>query len=152
MRMIKTYANGRFFDTLNKKYLTKEELASLIEKKEQIKIVMHKTGRDMTRSIISQMSPTLGHGKERPLNIDTIKNWAAKRVDQQVEKALRLINLPTKDQIDKLTQQIEKLTNQVDALQSRVEKRAAKPKQATPEPTQAELTKEELAEMLQNER
>jgi polyhydroxyalkanoate synthesis regulator protein len=36
MQLIKTYANGRFYDTLNKKYIRKEQLADLFNNKEEI--------------------------------------------------------------------------------------------------------------------
>ncbi len=44
MRTIKTYANGRFYDTLNKRYMSKDQLVALVDKKEAIKIIMHNTG------------------------------------------------------------------------------------------------------------
>jgi polyhydroxyalkanoate synthesis regulator protein len=51
MRIIKTYTNGRFYDTLDKKYLSKDQLTALINKKEAIKVIMHKTGDDVTPSV-----------------------------------------------------------------------------------------------------
>ena len=33
MRTIKTYTNGRFYDTLDKKYIRQEELVARLEKK-----------------------------------------------------------------------------------------------------------------------
>ena len=122
MRMIKTYVNGRFYDTLNKKYISKEQLAALLNKKEEITIIMHNTGSDVTQSVMKRLASLLNTKKESKLNIDNIKNWVSDQVDRRIEKAIALINLPTRDQISRLTADIEKLTKQVDGLQNRLVK------------------------------
>ena len=45
MRTIKTYANGRFYDTLNKGYMSKDQLVALINKKEAINKELAKIGK-----------------------------------------------------------------------------------------------------------
>jgi hypothetical protein len=117
MRLIKTYANGRFYDTLNKRYIGKERLAALLENKEAIKITMHKTDSDVTQSVAKQLAPLMSPKKVSMLNIDHLKKWVSDQVDQRIEKAIALVNLPTKDQVRHLTANIEKLTKQVDGLQ-----------------------------------
>ena len=134
MRTIKTYANGRFYDTLNKRYMGKEQLASLLEKKEAIKIIMHKTGSDVTQSVAKQLAPMMSTKNVSRFNIDNLKKWVSDQVDQQIETAITLVNLPTRDQIRRLTADIEKLTKQVDGLQDRLvnTKSPVKPPQADP--------------------
>ena len=122
MRIIKTYTNGRFYDTLNKKYIRKEQLAALFNKKEEITITMHNTGSDVTQLVMKGLGSLLNTKKESKLNIDNIKNWVSDQVDRRIEKAIALINLPTRDQISRLTADIEKLTKQVDGLQNRLVK------------------------------
>jgi polyhydroxyalkanoate synthesis regulator phasin len=121
MRTIKTYANGRFYDTLNKRYMSKDQLASLMDNKEAIKIIMHKTGRDVTQSVLKKMAVATPK-KESMLNIDNLRKWVSEQVDLRIEKAIQLINLPTKGQINRLTADIETLTKQVDGLQNRLVK------------------------------
>ena len=121
MRTIKTYANGRFYDTLNKGYMSKDQLAALMDKKEAIKIIMHKTGRDVTQSVLKKMA-VANPKKESMLNIDNLRKWVSDQVDRRIEKAIQLINLPTKGQINRLTADIETLTKQVDGLQNRLVK------------------------------
>lgn len=134
MRTIKTYANGRFYDTLNKRYMGKEQLASLLEKKEAIKIIMHKTGSDVTQSVVKQLAPMMSTKNVSRFNIDNLKKWVSDQVDQRIETAITLVNLPTRDQIRRLTADIEKLTKQVDGLQDRLvdTKPPVKPNQADP--------------------
>ena len=136
MRIIKTYANGRFYDTLNKRYMSKDQLVALINKKEAIKIVMHKTGKDVTQPVLKKMAAVANPKKESILNIDNLRKWVADQVDRRIEKAIALINLPTRDQVRRLTADIEKLTNQVDGLKNRMVK--TKPPVETPQPKPTE--------------
>lgn len=122
MWIIKTYANGRFYDTRNKKYIRKEQVAALFNKKEEIKIIMHNTDSDVTESVMERLAPLLKTRKESKLNIDNIKNWVSDQVDRRIEMALALINLPTRDQIGRLSADIEKLTQKVERLQNRLAK------------------------------
>ena len=122
MRIIKTYTNGRFYDTLNKTYISKEQLAALFNKKEEIAITMHKTGSNVTKSVMKRLGPLLDTKKEPKFNIDNIKNWVSDQVDRRIKKAIALINLPSRDQINRLTADIEKLTKQVDGLQNSLAK------------------------------
>ena len=129
MRITKTYRNGRFYDTLNKKYVSKEQLAALFNKKEEIAINMHNTGHDVTRSVMKQLGSLLNTKKEPKLNIDNIKNWVSDQVDRRIEKAIAILNLPSRDQINRLTADIENLTKQVDGLQNRMVKTKSPVKQ-----------------------
>ena len=122
MRTIKTYANGRFYDTLKKRYMSKDQLVELINKKEAIKIIMHKTGSDVTQSVLKKMAAVVKPKKESMLNIDNLRKWVSDQVDRRIEKAIALINLPTRDQIGRLAADIDQLTKQVDGLQDRLAK------------------------------
>jgi len=141
MRTIKTYANGRFYDTLNKGYMSKDQLAALINKKEAIKIIMHKTGRDVTQSVLKKMAAVANPKKESMLNIDNLRKWVSDQVDRRIEKAIQLINLPTKGQINRLTADIETLTKQVDGLQDRLIK--TKPPVEPPQPDPAQTVSQQ---------
>jgi benzoyl-CoA reductase/2-hydroxyglutaryl-CoA dehydratase subunit BcrC/BadD/HgdB len=141
MRTIKTYANGRFYDTLNKGYMSKDQLAALINKKEAIKIIMHKTGRDVTQSVLKKMAAVANPKKESMLKIDNLRKWVSDQVDRRIEKAIQLINLPTKGQINRLTADIETLTKQVDGLQDRLIK--TKPPVEPPQPDPAETVSQQ---------
>ena len=140
MRTIKTYANGRFYDTLNKRYMSKDQLVALVDKKEAIKIIMHNTGRDVTQSVLKKMAAVVKPKKESMLNIDNLRKWVSDQVDRRIEKAIELINLPTKGQINRLRADIEKLSNQVDGLQDRLVK--AKPPAEPPKTVPAETVSE----------
>ncbi len=122
MRTIKTYTNGRFYDTHDKKYIRQKELVARFEKKEAIEIIMHKTGKDVTSAVIKRLAPSLNPPKESRMNLAPVKKWVAEQVDRRIEKAIALINLPNRDQISQLTADIEKLAKRVDGLQKRLVK------------------------------
>ena len=142
MRTIKTYANGRFYDTLKKRYMSKDQLVALMDKKEAIKIIMHNTGSDVTQSVLKKMAAVAKPKKESMLNIDNLRKWVSDQVDRRIEKAIELINLPTKGQINRLTADIEKLAKQVDGLQHRLVK--TKPPVEPPQPDPAETVGQQV--------
>ena len=120
MRIIKTYTNGRFYDTLDKNYISKDQLVTLIHEKESIKIIMHKTGRDVTQSVLKNMTAGASPKDPSMLNIDNLRKWLSDQVDRRIEKAVELINLPSKSQVNRLRADIETLTKKVDGLQKRL--------------------------------
>lgn len=62
MYMIKKYANGRFYDTVEKNYITRSQISDLIGAKKKIEIIDTKTGADITSDILSQLTSK----KEKP--------------------------------------------------------------------------------------
>jgi len=55
MYTIKKYANGRFYDTETKNYITRDQIAKLVNSKKKIEIVETKTGKDITSEVTSQV-------------------------------------------------------------------------------------------------
>jgi polyhydroxyalkanoate synthesis regulator phasin len=76
------------------------------------------------------------------LNVDNLRKWVSDQVDRRIEKAIQLINLPTKGQINRLTADIETLTKQVDGLQDRLIK--TKPPVEPPQPDPAETVSQQV--------
>ena len=74
MITLKKYANDRLYDIVNKKYVTKDQLSKLIEKKETIKVVLAKTGKDVTKSVVSSL-PTSKKSKKNSKIKPLIQNF-----------------------------------------------------------------------------
>lgn len=55
MYTIKRYANGRFYDTEEKNFITRERIAEMIKSGKKFTIVDTKTGKDITDEIVSQI-------------------------------------------------------------------------------------------------
>ncbi|MBA3010472.1 MAG: hypothetical protein KKF12_10210 [Proteobacteria bacterium] len=145
MLNIKKYANGRFFDTVAKKYIQPEKLAEMIKKGEDIKVTLTQTGKDITESVIAQFSKKAEAKKETRakqqkktempfLKTDKLKQWLSDVVDRKIEQVMDLIKLPSREQVAMLDENIKELNKKIDALklaQEKGSKKAAPLKKAT---------------------
>jgi len=131
---IKKYANGQFFDSINKKYIKVATLKEMIKKGEKIKITLAKTGKDITNSVIEQLSKkddAQKKGKDKSknqkkadktkkipfLNTESLKKWAGKIIDTRITKVFDTIKLPNKKQIEELDANIKALNKKIDNLE-----------------------------------
>ena len=55
MRQIKKYANRKFYDTEEKRYVSLSHIASLVREGEDIQVVENETGDDITGLVLSQI-------------------------------------------------------------------------------------------------
>jgi polyhydroxyalkanoate synthesis repressor PhaR len=55
MRKIKKYANRKLYDTLDKQYISMDQLADMIRSGETVSILDNQTGQDITVQILSQL-------------------------------------------------------------------------------------------------
>jgi len=63
MYLIKRYANGRLYDTVGKKFITRDRIAGLVEEGENVAIVDTKTGDDITHRILDRIDVAAGKGR-----------------------------------------------------------------------------------------
>lgn len=54
MYTIKKYANGRFYDTVTKNYITRPQIAKLLSSRKKIEIVDTKSGKNITAQVVAQ--------------------------------------------------------------------------------------------------
>ncbi len=67
MYTIKKYANGRFYDTVTKNYITRSQISELIRSKKKIEIIDTKSGTDITKEVVSQIkAKEAKSGKQKP--------------------------------------------------------------------------------------
>ncbi len=151
MLNIKKYANGRFFNTDEKKYIKPEKLAEMIEKGEEIKVTLTKTGKDITAKVIAQFAKKEGKKKTKEktelpfLKTDKLVKWVGEMIDSKIEKVMELVKLPSRDQVAKLDKNIQELNKKIDALKLSQEK-ATKKKATKPaaKPAAAPKTADKL--------
>lgn len=55
MYTIKKYANGRFYDTETKNYITRDQISDLMSSKKKFEIIETKSGKDITQEVTSQI-------------------------------------------------------------------------------------------------
>jgi len=130
MVTIKQYANGRYFDEAKKKYIKKEDLAKMLGKKMKIKVISSKDGKDITKTTLSHLSKPEKLIKKTDKKQNTLKKWmednkkwVRENMDEQINKILSAMNLPTKEQVLKLTSSMDALNDQVSELEKRQAKR-----------------------------
>jgi len=119
MLNIKKYANGRYYDTVSKKYIKADKLAGMIKKGKKVKVTLSKTGKDITKAVSSQL---LKKGKKKENTFfkpDNIKKWIGENIDldKRINKVLDMMNLPTKAQITKLNSSVKALNKKVSDLE-----------------------------------
>jgi len=55
MYTIKKYANGRFYDTVAKNYITRPQISALLKKRKKIEIIDTKSGKNITKDIAAKI-------------------------------------------------------------------------------------------------
>ena len=56
MYLIKRYANGRYYDTVAKNYITRDRIIELVDSGEKISIVETRSGEDITERVLTQLA------------------------------------------------------------------------------------------------
>ncbi len=86
MYTIKKYANGRFYDTETKNYITRDQIADLLNTQKKITIVETKTGKNITSDVTSKISAKAskaGTAKKSSGKKSTAKKAAAKKTSRK---------------------------------------------------------------------
>jgi len=125
---IKKYIDGRFYDTINEKFINNNQLAELIKKGEQIKITLVNTGKDITDSVIAQFTEKKEQAEDFIQKTTEIKQWIGETVDKQINVIIKKLNFPTGEQIAKLEKTISILNTNLVKIEKNKE---VKPKKAT---------------------
>ncbi|MEE4356924.1 MAG: polyhydroxyalkanoate synthesis regulator DNA-binding domain-containing protein [Desulfococcaceae bacterium] len=129
MLHIKRYANGKFFDTEAKEYVTPETLSEMMQKGEEIQVTLAKTGKDITDEVIARFSEKTGEKKSKKgisfIKTDKMLKWLGEIIDARIEKAVDLVKLPSREQVAELDRNIRELNEKIDALKLSWEKPAA---------------------------
>ena len=119
------------------KYIKPDELARLVKKGEEIKVTLTKTGKDITATVITQLSKKVTAKKEQDakttkkkdvpfLKTDKLVKWVSEIVDAKITKLLGIIKLPSRDQVKKLDENIKILNKKIDDLKFLREKETKK--------------------------
>jgi len=119
MLKIKKYANGRYYDTENKKYVKADQLAAMMKKGKKVKVTLSKTGKDITKTVSSQLLKKSKKKDDTFLKPDNIKKWIGDNIDldKQINRVLNMMNLPTRAQITRLDKSVKALNKKVSDLE-----------------------------------
>jgi polyhydroxyalkanoate synthesis repressor PhaR len=189
MRKIKKYANRKLYDTIDKQYISMEQLADLVRSGETVNILDNQTGEDITVQILSQLlakdkrsndsemlsdilsemirrgSTTIadyarryttrlqgavstaeeeieriarqlykdrnlsGGGEDPAAKADVkhyaakLKDWISEKVDQRINVVLGMMNLASKDQLNRLSGEMVAIGDRLATIETLLKKR-----------------------------
>ncbi len=115
---LKKYSNGKFFDSVNRKYLKTDSIREYIKKGEQIKVTLTTTGEDITKDILAKYSGKTGMKYNGLLNTEGLIRWITETIDKRINKMLDVMNLPTRDQITELNASIKAIDVKIQSFES----------------------------------
>jgi len=72
MRKIKKYANRKLYDVTDKKYVTMDDIAELVQSGENISIINNTSGEDITQEVVSQLVGRVFDGQTRKLPLSVL--------------------------------------------------------------------------------
>ena len=154
--LIKKYANRKLYDTRTSRYVTLDEIATLVRDGHDIRVVDRDSGSDLTQVILSQI--VLTEEKRGPKGIvdagtdalqergqalldyvrrtlvpgELVSEVERRRgnlegmIDEAIERTLRQLKLPSRHDIERINERLDRLQAQVNR-----NGRAASPKTRT---------------------
>jgi polyhydroxyalkanoate synthesis repressor PhaR len=135
MRVIKRYPNRKLYDTARRRYVTLEQVAELIRRGAEVRVVDHESGGDITTAVLSQIL----HEREKarpglPRHLlagiirqgGRIREALSGRLDSllgpRLEAAIRRLGLPTREDLAALERRVRQLERKL-AVRERAARR-----------------------------
>lgn len=113
LRIIKRYGNRKLYDTRESRYINLKDIAKLIERGEEIKIIDNSTGEDITSIVLAQVVYTK-EKKEKTLSIiPQLKELIQKGEKKFIEKQRESQNM-IKEFLEAKKQDIEEIQKKID--------------------------------------
>jgi polyhydroxyalkanoate synthesis repressor PhaR len=137
---IKRYPNRKLYNTETKQYITLEGIADLIRKGEEVQVTDHTNGEDLTSLTLTQiileqekkqdgllsnsfLTGLIRTGGERLL---AIRRESLTILEEQLEKRLRQLQIPTHADLHELHNRLEELSLKLEEVAEARTKRAGK--------------------------
>jgi polyhydroxyalkanoate synthesis repressor PhaR len=135
MRIIKRYENRKLYDTESRKYVSLEEIASLIREGEDVKVVENVSNTDITAQTLTQVIFEEGKKGRNPLSTEILHDvirWSNHFIDdgiQQVRHGLdhlvpksltHLFGKEASEEIEALKQRVESLEELINSLGNQI--------------------------------
>ncbi len=122
MRKIKRYGNRKFYDAAAKRYVTLSDIADIVRSGEEVQVIDHATGRDITVQVMVQILTKASRSTPLPLSLLTAMVRGSEgilldAVGASVEKVLKRLGLPTQEDIERLREAVDELEERIQKLQ-----------------------------------
>ncbi len=134
-RVIKRYENRKLYDTENRRYISLEEIASLIRQGVDIQVIDNSTDADITVQTLTQVIVEEGKRGRNPLSSEVLHEiirWSNHLIDdgiQQVRQGLdnlvpvsltKIFNKGESSEISELKKRIESLEQIINSLSQKM--------------------------------
>ena len=87
--LIKKYENRRLYDATNSRYVNLEEVAQMLQKGDEVRVVDATTGEDITRLILTQIIVEDAKGPDSKFPLDILRQMVVASGRASQETALR---------------------------------------------------------------
>ena len=129
--MIKRYPNRKLYDTEARRYITLEEVAALIRRGEEVQVVDHATGEDLTAQTLAQVILEQAKRRESSLSLSVLAGLiraggelvygrrapeAPSFDEEALRGALARRGAPTRQEFQRLVERVEALAAEVDGI------------------------------------
>ena len=148
--LIKKYANRKLYDTRTSRYVTLDSIAELVRDGHDIRVVDRDTGQDLTQVTLSQIVLTeekrgprafvdagadalqergqalLEYVRRTLVPGELVSEVERRRenlegvIDEAIERTLRRLRLPSRNDIDRINERLDKLSAEVKRSNGRI--------------------------------
>ncbi len=122
MRKIKRYGNRKFYDTDSRKYVTLSDIARIIRRGEDVEVVDHSTGQDITAQTLIQIL-TKANDDTPPLPLALLmalvrggEGILLDAIEFSMESVLSRLGIPTGEDIENLKSALDELEERIEKL------------------------------------
>lgn len=124
-RIIKRYENRKLYDTESRKYISLEEIASLVRQGVDVKVIENNTEADITAQTLTQVIFEEGKKGRNPLSTEILHEvirWGNTVLDGGIQQVRHSLDQLVPDSLNKLfgrnrTSEIEDLKKRVETLE-----------------------------------
>jgi len=132
MYLIKRYANGRYYDTVAKNYITRDRIAELVGAGEKISIMETRTGEDITDRILAQFAEResgSGEASDSGPSRDTVETVLAQLLKKgetvfdegrrRLESIREGLGAGPREEVDRFLSTLRRKKSELEALDTR---------------------------------
>ncbi len=121
MRRIKRYSNRKFYDTTSRRYVALDGIARMIREGEDVEIVDHTTGKDITAQVLAQVVMDQRH---LPLSVSFLTsiirgsgNLLSDVLDTALLIALHRSEVPTRADLERLHAALDEIEAKIEEIE-----------------------------------
>lgn len=122
--VIKRYQNRKLYDTAASRYVTLEDIAQMVKRNEEVRIVDNRTKKDLTAVTLAQILYEQEKSERSLLPLSTLKNIIANRAEPLVQ-AMKKGSQAITSGVESVQEKAGEFSRNIEELQNRLEGRLA---------------------------